>query len=976
MSDCLRDDQLERYRAQELPQREAEQVRTHLEACPACAKRNATHVQAERKLVDDLREIGSAGIAELDAPLAARGTSAEPSGSEARSRRGPAIAGYQIIGELHRGGQGAVYRAIQEHTKREVAVKVLLEGLYASPSARRRFEREIELAAQLRHPNIVTVFHSGVTPDGCQYCVMDYVRGLPLDEHVRRNELPLEDTLKLFAAVCDAVMYAHQRGIIHRDLKPSNIIVDAAGVPKVLDFGLAKQMFGPTDTFASLSGQVFGTLPYMSPEQTRGRPEEIDTRSDIYSLGMILYRLLTGSFPYPVDTQFVEAVQHIVETPPTPPSRVWTSAAGVVRRSARHTTTTKCPIGDEVQTIVLKALAKEPERRYQSALELANDIRRYIAGEPIAAKRTSHWYVLQKTVRRYKLRFAVAAAIVLLTAASTIALSIMYGKQTWLLKEVEDERNRAVAAEERAERRFGQVRELAHAFIFDFHDLIANLKGATPARELLVKTALEYLNGLASEAADDPGLMRELAIAYEKVADVQGSPAGANLGDTTGALQSYKAALRIFEMLAEGDPASAAARRELADCLDKLGNLHRVLNQEDEARACYERAVTTCEELAQRTPNDVETQRGLARAQTRIADMLELDGQTAKALDTYRQALTILQSLSAADNAGRRLMAICHGRIGDTLATMGRSAEALAAYQRAAEIDAASAEADPNNAEAQRDWANALDDVADMQRTLGDLEAALSTYQQGMRIREGLVAADPDDFESSFELAASYNRIGNLCVMTGQNAEALPNYQKGLEITQRLISANPDNERLQSRLRVSHITLGDARRNLKQLPEALGHYEQSLAIASAAAQADPESAQAQRDLAVSLLRVGTTQVKLGQTTEGLANCSESLAIREALAKAAPDNAWFQRNVAEVYCEFGNAHRTMSLDESLPTAALRENLETARRWYTSSRDKFIEMRDAGTLFAFDASMPDTLAGQITWCETAIAELDEQ
>jgi len=353
------------------------------------------------------------------------------------------IEGYEIVRELGRGGQAVVYEALQRSTKRKVALKVLLEGALASKATRRRFEREIELVAQLRHPNIISIFHSGMTADGRHFYVMDYVRGKPLHQFVRDRKLALEDTLRLFATVCDAVQYAHQRGVIHRDLKPNNILVEADGVPKVTDFGLAKLLAAPVETVVSLTEQVVGTLPYMSPEQARGNPDEVDTRTDIYALGVILYELLTGHYPYPVAGQILDVLKHITETPPALPSRQWSADSGVARRSSGKLRLGQCPIDDEVQTILLRTLAKERERRYQGAGELAGDIRRYLKGEPIEAKRDSGWYVAKKTLRRFRAPIGCAGALLLGLGFLAVTLAVQ-------ARRIAGERDRADRAHKEA----------------------------------------------------------------------------------------------------------------------------------------------------------------------------------------------------------------------------------------------------------------------------------------------------------------------------------------------------------------------------------------------------------------------------------------------------------------------------------------------------------------------------------------------
>ncbi|USN98303.1 MAG: protein kinase [Phycisphaeraceae bacterium] len=310
------------------------------------------------------------------------------------------IPGYTIVRELHRGGQGVVYLARQEGTGRQVAIKLMREGALARQSDRLRFEREIQVLAQLNNPNIVTIHDSGVA-GGCGYYVMDYIAGRTLDEYVRHAELGVEEILKLFIKVCHAVNAAHLRGVIHRDIKPSNIRVTPEGEPHVLDFGLAKlesvdgeASAAPTQMTAT--GQFVGSLPWASPEQARGEGAKIDVRTDVYSLGVILYELLTGRFPYKVNGPMAEVVDRIANEIPARPG------------------TFSKPINSELDTIVLKALSKSRAQRYQTPGEFARDIERLLAGQPIEAKRDNWRYMSRKILQRYWA--SVAAAGVVLVA--------------------------------------------------------------------------------------------------------------------------------------------------------------------------------------------------------------------------------------------------------------------------------------------------------------------------------------------------------------------------------------------------------------------------------------------------------------------------------------------------------------------------------------------------------------------------------
>lgn len=814
---------------------------------------------------------------------------------------------YALVRELGRGGMGAVFLATRAdgQFRQDVAIKVIRRTI-AHDALEPRFRRERQILASLNHPGIARLLDGGISDTGEPFLVMEYVNGTPLLAFVEQHALDCRGRLALFLKVCAAVAYAHGKLVVHRDLKPSNILVSESGEPKLLDFGLAKMLDEalPNDDAHTVPGFLPFTPSYAAPEQIQGDP--VTTAGDVYSLGVVLFELLSGVKPFDMDRLSIPAMLRTLDT--VAADRPSTAAARRPGAAPRHPSTPPpSALEGDLDTIVLTALRRDPEQRYQGVQALADDIDRHLQGLPVRARPQTWSYRAAKFVVRH--RVAVAATVVM-----TTALVLALGLALWQGARARDERDRAA-------RRFNDVRRLANALLFELGPRIERLHGATDARRLLLDKAVSYLDGLAAEADDDADLRLELASAYEKVGDLQGNPTNPNLVAPAAAIASYQKAQRLRLKTEDEGRLRFGDRRALAENHRLLGSAYAQANEFESAARELAVALASHEQLVAERPDDAELRGRLARVSHDIGRNESNTKRYAGSFPHFTRAISVAREVlrrrpEALDVLA--LLADSHAQYGLALSWEGRQREAEA-----------------------------------------QMGVAAGLYEPAVRVR-------PDDVMLSSGLWSTYWLTSS--VYEEQDDASSHAYAlKALEVARRTVRRDPVNERARQQLARSLSRLGQTATNTGQSREALSFLTEASATLRDISAGESKSGRLRSDLALALTRLAQAKAADGQLKSALTDAREAATVYAAVTaeQGADKRSW--RNLVLTYDLIGDIHQKLA--RGLTGGASLAEHRRAQAGYQEALSLLLRLESGGGLADADRDFLDAIRQKLAAPRTA-------
>jgi len=739
---------------------------------------------------------------------------------------GAQVGPYRIVQLIAEGGMGSVYQAVRvdDLYRKIVAMKVIRRGV-AGEYVLRHFDTERQILAHLDHPNIAKLLDGGSTPDGRPYFVMDFIAGTPIDQYCDEHHLNVQERIQIFLTVCSAVHYAHQNLVIHRDLKPQNILVTTEGSVRLLDFGIAKLLdpdalsLGPTLTTLQAM-----TPEYASPEQLIGG--KITTASDGYSLGVLLYRLLTGHRPYQIESGNLEELWDCVKNraPRRPSTVIRTRGAEVTPESVSAARSTRPErlerqLSGDLDNILLMALRKEPERRYNSVEQFAGDLRRHLASQPVTARPDTLRYRTSKFIERNRTAFVAAVLLLLSLVGGIVATS-------WEVHTANRERARA-------ERRFQELRGLANSVLFELHDAIEPLPGSTQARELLVKRAQRYLDGLASEFEVDDGLQRERAMAYQRIGDVLGLPTRANLGRTAESLISYAKALDIEKKLISRDPDNRTVQADLAGIYNNICQVQQSSGHFRESLDACLNAERIQQARLALDPGNLQLRADLATIYQNTAGAYSNLGEWDRSREQRTRALNEFQELHRRQPEHEvylNELATAYHRMAGLEEQVKHFEQARTNALQAVALFNEVSERHPDDIRKRQGWTFAMQRLGSVLISLNDLPGALDAFGKVLPIRERLRQLDPHDARAKVNVANSHAAMGVVLLNLGRAKDALPHFEEQLRMASELVTQDPVRVEHRYSLSEAYENLGRVAAVLRQKERARSHLNEALKV--------------------------------------------------------------------------------------------------------------------------------------------------